>query len=315
VNRRIWLGMGVASLALSQASSARGEPPVSGQADALFEQAMDLRSAGNDAAACPKFAASKQLAPAIGVTLYLAECYERTGRSASAWREFREAEKMAGERNDKRAEVAGKRAAALEPSLDRLTVGTPGRSIDAGTVVTVDGAALAPEFLGHALAVDPGDHTVTITSLGQAARTLIAHVDAATPTAIVRIDAAQPSEVTLPPAATADTTPAATTETGDRGVTGRFVGMGLVVAGAAGIGIGTWLLTDKVRDLMPNGQLCDPRLRAHAIPEGIVALSAGGVAVISGVSLYYVSRPHHAGIALSPAIVPSGAGALLSGSF
>jgi hypothetical protein len=319
------LGAAAVAVAISSAASAQAQTsdPTAAQADAYFKAAMALRSAGNDAAACPNFAASKQLAPAVGVTLYLAECYQRTGRSASAWREFRDAERLARERNDKRAEVAAQHAAALESTLDRLTVSAPAAAAKAGVVVSVDGAALAPELWGTALAVDPGDHVVTVEADAQPPKTFTAHIGASNPSAIVHLSDADlgihPAEAsaaagaepvsTTPPSAPADNTP-----TPDRGATGRYVGIGLVVAGAAGIGIGTWLLTSKTR-AMENGQLCDPHLRAHAIPEGVTALAAGGVALVSGIVLYYVNRPGRTEVSLAPAVVPGGGGALLSGSF
>ena len=68
------------------------------------------------------FAESKRLAPGLGVTLYLADCYERIGRTASAWTEFKAAEGLARARSDQRAEVARALAQALEPKLERVTI-------------------------------------------------------------------------------------------------------------------------------------------------------------------------------------------------
>jgi serine/threonine-protein kinase len=309
--------LGGAALAVVLSSSALAQAQTgsdaAAQADAFFKEAMQLRSAGNDAAACPKFAASKELAPAVGVTLYLAECYQRTGRNASAWREFRDGERLARERNDKRADVAAQRAAALEPTLGRLTVEAPASAAQAGTLVTVDGAALAPSFWGNALAVDPGDHVVKVEADAQPPKTFTAHVDANNPSVVVRIGEPEAAPAVATAAAAplpAEPPPAPT----DRGATGRYVGIGLVVVGAAGVGIGTWLVTSKSRQ-MDNGQLCDPHLRPHAIPEGVTALAVGGVALVTGVVLFAVNRPGRTEIALTPSVTPGGGGAVLSGSF
>ncbi len=315
---RHWLGATVVAAALSAATGAHAQPgDAAAQADALFQQAMELRNAGNDAAACPKFLASKQLAPAIGVTLYLADCYQRIGRNASAWREFRDAEKLARARNDKRADVAAQRATALEPTLGRLTVAASPQAPKAGTEVTVDGAALSHEYWGSALAVDPGDHVVTVAMDGQPARTYVAHVDASNPSAVVHVGDAEPPAAPAPAAATADVAPSAEpTAPSDGRTAGRIAGVGLMIAGAAGVGIATWLVSSKVQDMMPNGQVCDPHLRAHAIPEAVVGFSAGGVALISGAVLFYVNRPGHTEVALSPTMVPGGGGgAVLTGRF
>lgn len=310
--------LGGAALAVVLSSSALAQAQTgsdaAAQADAFFKEAMQLRSAGNDAAACPKFAASKELAPAVGVTLYLAECYQRTGRNASAWREFRDGERLARERNDKRADVAAQRAVALEPTLGRLTVEVPASAAQAGTLVTVDGAALAPSFWGNALAVDPGDHVVKVEADAQPPKTFTAHVDASNPSVVVRIG--EPEAAPLPAVATAAVTPPAAEPPppADRGAAGRYLGIGLVVVGAAGVGLGTWLVTSKTRQ-MDNGQLCDPRLRPHAIPEGVTALAVGGVALVTGVVLFAVNRPGRTEIALTPSVMPGGGGAVLSGSF
>src|SRR5882672_9354066 len=74
------------------------------RADSLFNAAKALLDSGQYVDACAKFAESKRLAPGLGVTLYLADCYERIGRTASAWTEFLSAEGLARQRNDKRAD-------------------------------------------------------------------------------------------------------------------------------------------------------------------------------------------------------------------
>jgi serine/threonine-protein kinase len=303
-------------------SPAPPAPATPTPADQLFNEAMVLRGAGDYTAACPKFAASKELAPGIGVTLYLAECYERTGRPASAWREFREAEKLARAKGDKRADVAAARAAALEPTLDRITVAAPEGGLPANTVITVDGAAVPADFVGTPLAVNPGDHVVAVTYPGQASLSFTAHVDAQTPTTTIRIAAPSTSPATPPaapgatssaPAAATSATPAAADAGGNTAA--RVGGIALGVVGAAGIGVGVWLLTDKVREVMPDGSVCDPHLRAHAIPEGVAAIAVGAGAVVSGVVLYLVNRPHSTEVSLAPSITPQGASAVLTGRF
>src|SRR5580700_11230615 len=85
-----------------------------GKADALFNAGRSLLEAGEYSDACPKFAESQKLAPGLGVTLYLADCYERLGRTASALAEFRRAVTIALARGDARGTVAEQRASSLE---------------------------------------------------------------------------------------------------------------------------------------------------------------------------------------------------------
>jgi hypothetical protein len=315
---RCTLGGVVVALALSWAAAARAEPlDDAAQADAAFKEAMQLRSGGHDAAACPKFAESQRLAPAVGVTLYLADCYEKTGRTASAWREFRSAERLARARNDKRADVAGQRAAALESNLYRLTVSPPEGAAKAAAAVQVDGAAVPAEYWNSALAVDPGDHVVTLAIPGQATRTFNVHVDGSNPSALVRME--EPPEPAAAPAPAVATTTAPASETEppvlpSSEAAARWGAAGLILVGAAGVGIGTWFVTSKTRD-MDNGQLCEPHLRPGAIPAATVAFAAGGVALISGVTLYYVHRPGRSELSVTTAALPGGAGAVFRTTF
>ena len=109
------------------------------RADALFNAAKALTDSGQYADACAKFAESKRLAPGLGVTMYLADCYEHIGRTASAWTEFRAAEGLARARNDKRADVARQHAQALEPKLDRLTISVAPSVPRVGLIILRDG--------------------------------------------------------------------------------------------------------------------------------------------------------------------------------
>src|SRR5947207_15885135 len=60
-------------------------------AESLFDDALKAMKSGHFTEACPKLEESERIDPAIGTLLYLGECYEKTGRTASAWATFREA--------------------------------------------------------------------------------------------------------------------------------------------------------------------------------------------------------------------------------
>jgi serine/threonine-protein kinase len=79
-------------------------------AEALFDQGVRLMKQNSFNDACPKLEESERIDPAVGTLLYLGECYERVGKTASAWATFREAASLANNMNQSdRARVAGSR--------------------------------------------------------------------------------------------------------------------------------------------------------------------------------------------------------------
>ena len=57
-------------------------------AQALFDEATKLTKQGRYPEACEKLAESNRLDPGIGTQFHLADCYEQSGRFASAWAGF-----------------------------------------------------------------------------------------------------------------------------------------------------------------------------------------------------------------------------------
>jgi hypothetical protein len=293
----------------------------SGQAEALFNTAMRLRDARMYDEACPKFAESNRLAPGVGVRLHLADCYEHLGRKASAWREFREAEKMAVARQDKRADVARAHAAALEPQLNRITIvpppteGTPG----AGDVL-VDGEPLPPEGWSNGLAVDPGDHTVTVNSPGHPPQTFSARVAAnalVTTVNIAPIAAEPPPASAISPPALS-TSPAPPAVGSDANVTagrppGYWIGAELIGAGLIGIGVGGALVP-----IYEKTPVCDGQMKTGSWAPSIIAFSAGAVALGVGLVVHLKAlKKKQEGIAVvvAPTPLPGGGGAALEAGF
>ena len=84
-----------------------------------------MRAAGRGSAACAAFEESRRLEDGIGVTLYLADCYESLGDTARARSEYTRAELLAVDRGDPRWEVALRRAAALIPAIPAHPAGGP----------------------------------------------------------------------------------------------------------------------------------------------------------------------------------------------
>lgn len=305
--------------ASAQAPAGAPAAPAAGEgdcADALFNEAKALRDAGQYADACPKFAESRGLANGVGVTLYLADCYEKLGKTQSAWTEFRNAEKLAREKGDKRADVAAAHAQSLEAKLNQVTlIPAPLAAGQAPPSVTVDGAAVPPEQLNAPLAMDPGDHELRIVAPDGSSRVVPFHVDANV--AAMSVSLAPPEAPAPPPPAAPPESGAAnaTVTTVDSGATRRWIGLGLITAAVAEGAIGTWLLTSKVQAMTPQGAPCDTELRPGATPAAVTLFATGGVALVTGIVLVATAARHAPEVAVAPLALPGGGGAFLHGSF
>lgn len=328
---------------VAMASSAAGQSPPSAAsattADALFEAGKQLRESGQVAEACSRFAQSQGIAPGIGVTLYLADCFERLGRPGNAWIEFRYAETLALARHDPRVEVARTREQALEARVGRVAFeGLPADV--AGSKLEVDGVVVPPELWHQDLVVDPGDHSISFTTAGNAPSRQSAHVHAAervtvrlgnavaepaSSTSTEEEDASEDEAPEVAPAAgavpaakiepAAKTGPAAVPQANpDDGR--RWVTLGLLGAGVASIAVGAGLLVVK-NDSWSNGTTTSgPRVDPVAAAASKIAFATGGAAVVAAV-VFYLATPHAASSAVVVAPVPliGGGGAVVGATF
>lgn len=124
-------------------------------AEALFEEGRRLIAQKNPAQACPKFAESQHLDPSAATLINLASCYERLGKTASAWATYREAASTAAAMNRPTlVPIAQRHAATLEPELARLviTVPTPAEGLE----IRRDGTVVRAGEWDVAVPVDPG---------------------------------------------------------------------------------------------------------------------------------------------------------------
>jgi hypothetical protein len=157
----------VLTLGLELGRSARAQSATdSATAESLFNEALTLLSSEHAAEACPKLEESQRLDPGVGTLLYLADCYRRLGRSASAWATFREASYLAKDRGDERETVAIDFARKLEPQLSYLTLKItpqPGVALD----VEHDGKRMGEALWNTAIPVDPGMHHLRLSAPGK----------------------------------------------------------------------------------------------------------------------------------------------------
>jgi serine/threonine-protein kinase len=313
----------VVAVALSASSFASADPAASPtRADGLFTAAKQLRDAGDYEDACPKFAETAQLEPGVGVTLYLADCYQHTGRSANAWAEFRKAEQLARDRNDKRADVAKARADALEAKLTRMTIAVTELAKHPGLEIAVDGSRILPDHYNSALPTDPGDHSVQIDEPGQPQRTTRIHLNeggALTVPVFGGASGAAPASggapASAPPpagaAAPAQATDApAQTAPSESGSVRTYIGYGLMGGGVVAVIVGAGLLD------LENRSITKGHTSSNAGTFSGVSFALAGAAFASAIVLYLTApKDRSVALTLSPAPIASGGGAILQGSF
>lgn len=150
-------------LAATPVASAQDAQAVAA-AETLFQAGKGLMAQSKFDEACPKFAESYRLNPLPGTSLNLANCYKQSGKTASAWAQFREASFQARKNNQADREAAAtQEAASLEPNLSKLQINaeqTP------GLVIRRDNQEVGAGALGTAVPVDPGPHTIEATAPG-----------------------------------------------------------------------------------------------------------------------------------------------------
>ena len=134
----------------------------------LFNEARKLVKAGDYASACPKLEESQRLDPGVGTLFNLADCYEHTGKTASAWSMFADAAAASrASKEPEREKAARQRAQDIEPKLLRLSILIPPSVEVAGIEVRRDGTVLNKPMWGQAVPVDSGEHKIQVTAPGK----------------------------------------------------------------------------------------------------------------------------------------------------
>jgi hypothetical protein len=161
---RLWAGV-IPGILLGTGTAYAQTAADQAAARALFDEGRALAKAGQYVQACPKFEAAAKLYPGAGTLLNLGDCYEKTGRFASAWAEFG-ASVAAADRAGRRdqADEARQRQAAIEPKVTKLTVVVP--SPVSGITVTRDGTDVSQAAWGTPTPMDAGPHVVRVEASG-----------------------------------------------------------------------------------------------------------------------------------------------------
>ena len=239
---RLVLGV-VAALALAASPVAAVEPPASPpstkeQVLTLYNQGKELLDAGKTVEACQAFESAKRLDfTAINLILRLGDCYERLGRTASAYSQYQQAASIAAAAKDARQSTAEERVAAVEPLLARLGVavapgstGAVGSVGAAGVVVRRNGEIVVGEKLdGKPVPVDPGHYTFEAAATGKKTWTATREIVPGA-SVIVDVPALEAIVVAAPRAPLPSPEGTASTR--------RTVGLALGGVGLVGLGVG-----------------------------------------------------------------------------
>jgi hypothetical protein len=274
-------------------------------AEALFRQGKMLMAAGQLDAACGKLAESLRLDVGIGTMLYLAECYERSGKTASAWAEFREAEATAVKTNDAREKLARERALRLEKTLSRINIVVPPASDSPDLVVTRDGTPVGRSAWGTEVPIDPGTHVIRASAPDHESWETKVEVGASGARSNVVVPALVVIEkpVSPPPdATTPEQKPTATIGPEKEGLaTRRVVAIGVGGAGVVAVAVGavlglTAISTINDADARCMGQRCDVEGvnladRARAQANLSTVFFAGGAVAIAVAAVLWVTAP------------------------
>ncbi|MCC6213595.1 MAG: hypothetical protein IT376_01915 [Polyangiaceae bacterium] len=332
---RRWRAPSHAALAIAcfavagQPGPARAQGADKAAAEALFDEGLALLKAGKLTEACAKLEGSQRLDAAVGTLLYLGECYEKSGRLASAWATFREAASAARAAGQTaRARQGQERADRLEPRLSRLALDVPDavKSLP-GFVLERDGAPVAPALYGVPVPVDAGERKLVARAAGHAEWTSSAKVEGEGKTTRVAVPALErlpeppPAERAVepapppPPRAAAPAAPPPRAPEADAGTSQRTWGWVAGGVGLVGVGIGTVFglralsRNAEAEDECPRGDVCDTRRGVELTEEAKdaafvsnVAVGLGAVALAGGVVLWLTapSAPEQVAVEVRP---------------
>lgn len=317
-----WPALALCCVGVSLPAIARAEAGAAQKAaaESLFDDGLKAMKSGHFSEACPKLEESERIDPAIGTLLYLGECYEKSGRTASAWATFREAASAAQAQGEtERTRVAAQRADRLQPSLSKLTLKVvPETAQIASLRVTRENVVLAKALFGVAIPVDPGKYHIVASADGyqshEAEIEVLANGDSktleipalvASTTAPVAAAGAVPAANAGPENAQATTVPPRNPEP-DAASGTNTLRTAAYVTGALGVvslGIGTFFGVKAINKNHDAKEHCDGNTCRDPAGESLtkdaqsaatvanITIGVGAAFVAAGVVLYVIGAP------------------------
>ncbi|HEX4341148.1 MAG TPA: PEGA domain-containing protein [Polyangiaceae bacterium] len=265
----------------------------------LFGEGRKLMKQGRLAEACGKLEAASKLYTSAGILLNLGDCYEKSGRTASAWTEFGDAAAVA-KRTGRSTESteASHRQDAVEPKLTRVTfdVEKPAK----GMTLTVDGNAVPAAAWGTAIPVDPGEHALRAEAEGYVTWTSSVEASGAGRTVSVAVPelVANPSQPEAKAAEPASAGVAATTSgpldsAPEKRSPSKVVDWTLIGGGAAiALGGGAVMLVESNRASTARSAHDKTSWDGAHTPYfvGVGGVAAGSVALLTGIVLLVTGK-------------------------
>ena len=200
-------------------------------AEALFQQAAQLMDQKRVSEACEKFAASQEIDPALGTTLYLADCYEQAGKTASAWALFQEAADGARRAQQAdREQIATERAAKLGERLSKLELRVSAARRVPGLELRLNDTPVPSASWNAPLPVDPGKTRIEARAPGRKPWSVQVQVTDGPSNQVVEV--AELAVAPQPPSTEVAGTAGRNAAPQDNGATQRVIGY---VVGAVGI--------------------------------------------------------------------------------
>lgn len=335
----------VTGLVLCAAEPAQAQSD-SATARALFAEGRALMEKDRYEEACPKFEESLRVDPGMGTQFNLAHCWEKLGRTASAWALFLDVAAAARNASQPQREAAARdRAKALEPKLSRLRIEVSKPSGD--MKIDRDGQDVGRAAWGTVVPVDPGEHVIEVSAPGKKSWSNKIDVPAAPRTVSLSIpeleDApmpAPPPSITSagnnpPPPVEADVSPRSGGSSNGQMIAGYVVGGLGVAAVATGIVFGLQSRADNsdaealCPDQNPDGTYTCPNgedeIRHATLIEdarreqtiGWISTGVGVAALTTAVILIVTadSGPSESAFSVAPLLTGDVRGATLSGHF
>lgn len=299
-------------------------------AQSLYDDATKLMNESKFGDACPKLEESQRLDPQQVTEFKLGECYEKLGRTASAWTTFLDLAEVSRKANrPDRERAARDRASLLEPKLTRLTIDVPAAVRVPGLVVKRDNEVVGEGQYGVAIPVDPGKHVVEASAPGKKTWSDSRVVSGEGATSALKVEALvdDTSGGTAGPA-TATATGTEQPSGGEKkGSPLKVAGIVVGGLGVVGIGVGSVMgivAIGKNNDAN-NGHcdkttnICDSTgvsMRSDAVGAGnvsTVAFIVGGVLLAGGATMFLLAPSSN--VQAAPAVGTNGAGIVLRGRF